>query len=317
LTRLVDDLLDISRITRDRIELRKENVDLADVINDALETCLPEIDVAGLKLTVSVSKQPVRLHADRARLAQVFANLINNAAKFTPARGDIWIDVQPEGRDVLVRVRDNGIGIACDALANVFDMFRQGDQSLERSHGGLGVGLTLVRRLVELHGGSVNAQSEGAGKGSEFTVRLPLALTSSSTATADSTRVERSAAAKRRILVVDDNVDSGETLALLLRAKGHDVFTARDGLEAVEKAAELRPEIILMDVGMPKLNGYDATERIRATARGRDMYIVALTGWGQTSDIARSMEAGCSAHLVKPVDFAALDQLLAEAPSSA
>jgi CheY-like chemotaxis protein len=197
----------------------------------------------------------------------------------------------------------------------VFDMFRQSDQTLEKSQGGLGIGLTLARRLVELHGGTVNAQSEGTGKGSEFTIRLPATAPAPRTATR-AAATDKPAGAKRRVLVVDDNKDSGDTLALLLKVKGHEVYTARDGFEAIEKAAELRPEIILMDVGMPRLNGYDATRRIRETDYGRDIYIVALTGWGQASDVARSLEAGCSAHMVKPVDFAALDQLLSDIPTS-
>ena len=194
----------------------------------------------------------------------------------------------------------------------VFDSFHQADQSLEKPYGGLGIGLTLVRRLVELHSGTVIAHSDGPGKGSEFTVRLPVASSARRETKAPKSGVQ-AALAIRRILVVDDNEDSGETLSILLRVKGHDVCTARDGLEAIDKAAEFRPEIILMDVGMPKLNGHEATRRIRATPHGRDIFIVALTGWGQPSDVARSLEAGCSAHLVKPVDFAALDRLLATA----
>ncbi len=313
LTRLVEDLLDISRITRDKISLRKEDVELAPLIHSAVETCRPAIDAAHQRLHVTLPEQSVRLFADPARLAQVFANLLNNAAKFTPAGGEIWIDGRKEGREVVVSMRDNGVGISCEALAHVFDMFCQADQSLEKSQGGLGIGLTLVRRLVELHGGTVNAQSEGIGKGSEFTVRLPAAF-AAPRAKNRSTPADKPAIAKRRILVVDDNKDSGDTLSLLLKVKGHDVHTARDGLEAIDKAAEFRPEIILMDLGMPKLNGYDATRRIRETPEGRDIYIVALTGWGQASDVARSLEAGCSAHLVKPVDFAELDRLLAAAP---
>jgi len=315
LNRLVDDLLDISRITRDKIDLRKADVEIATIIHNAVETSRPTIDAANHQLRVTLPEQPVRLFADAARLAQVFSNLLNNAAKFTPAGGEIRVDARQEGRDVIISVRDNGVGISGEALAYVFDMFRQADQTLEKSQGGLGIGLTLVRRLVELHGGTVNAQSEGTGKGSEFTIRLPAAVPAPRTATR-AAATDKLAGAKRRVLVVDDNKDSGDTLALLLKVKGHEVYTARDGFEAIEKTAELRPEIILMDVGMPKLNGYDATRRIRETDYGRDIYIVALTGWGQASDIARSLEAGCSAHMVKPVDFAALDQLLSDIPTS-
>ena len=314
LTRLVDDLLDISRITRDKLELRKQDVELGSIINSAIEASRPGIHAAGLRLQVSLPDEPVRLHADPARLAQVFSNLLNNAAKFTPSGGLIQLDARQVDREAVVSVRDNGVGISCDALAYVFDMFRQADESLERSQGGLGIGLTLVRRIVELHQGTVNAQSEGTGKGSEFTVRLPV----SSAARESKPRrpAKEAPAVRRRILVVDDNKDSGDTMCILLRHKGHEVWTARDGLEAVAKAGELEPEIILMDLGMPKLNGYDATRRIRETKSGQNMYIVALTGWGQPGDIARSLEAGCSAHLVKPVDFAALDELIAKAPTS-
>jgi CheY-like chemotaxis protein len=230
--------------------------------------------------------------------------LLNNSAKYTMPGGHIRVAARQEGQEVVVAVEDDGLGISCDVLAHVFDMFRQIDGSLERAQGGLGIGLTVVRRLVELHGGSINAQSEGLGKGSAFVVRLPVAAAAS---TAGSTKrpASNASVSKRRVLVVDDNRDSGDTLGILLRTKGHEVRMARDGLEAIEVA-----EIILMDVGMPKLNGYDATRRIRQMAWAEDIFIVALTGWGQADDVQRSLEAGCSAHLVKPVDFVELIQLL-------
>jgi CheY-like chemotaxis protein/two-component sensor histidine kinase len=313
LSRLVEDLLDVSRISRGKIELRREDTELAAVIQSAIETSRPAIDGARHHLKVTLPEQPLYLQADPVRLAQVFSNLLNNAAKFTPNGGSIQIEAQRHGRDVEVRVRDNGIGIARHDLANGFDMFRQSDKSLERAQGGLGIGLTLVRRLVEMHSGSVKAKSEGEGMGSEFTVRLPLAERTSR-AMKSPTANEHAPISKRRILVVDDNKDSGDTLALLLKLKGHEVYTARDGFEAIDMANEFRPEVILMDVGMPKLNGYDATRRIRETEHGRNALIVALTGWGQPSDVARSLESGCSAHLVKPVDHTALDHLLASPP---
>lgn len=314
LTRLVDDLLDVSRITRDKLELRKQDVELGSIVNCAIEASRPNIQAAGLRLQVSLPDEPVRLHADPARLAQVFSNLLNNAAKFTPSGGVIQLDARQVETQVVISVRDNGVGISRDALAYVFDMFRQADESLERSQGGLGIGLTLVRRIVELHEGTVDAKSEGSDKGSEFTVRLPVSGAKRESKTRRPAK--EAPAVKRRILVVDDNKDSGDTMCILLRHKGHEVWTARDGLEAVVKAGELEPEIILMDLGMPKLNGYDATRRIRETKSGQNMFIIALTGWGQPADIAKSLEAGCSAHLVKPVDFAALDALLANAPTS-
>ena len=313
MTRLVEDLLDISRVTRDKIELRKESAELASIINSALEASRPAIDAAGHHLKVLLPERPIMLNVDPARMAQVFSNLLNNAAKFTDRGGLIEIEASVQGSHVLVSVRDDGIGIPCDELAHVFEMFRQADQSLEKSRDGLGIGLTLVRRLVELHGGSVNAQSEGPGKGSEFTVTLPVAKSSRKQKPIRKSVAEESVTAKFRVLVVDDNRDSGHTMSLLLRVKGHEVRMAGDGLEAIAVAEKFRPDVILMDVGMPKLNGYEATQRLRATDFGRDIMIVALTGWGQTSDVARSMEAGCSAHLVKPVDLAELEQLLATA----
>jgi PAS domain S-box-containing protein/excisionase family DNA binding protein len=310
MTRLVDDLLDLGRIARDKIELRKQRVDLASVVQSAVETSRPWIDSANHQLTITTSANPILVEVDPTRMAQVFSNLLNNSAKYTEPGGSILLQVERRGREAIVRVRDNGIGIPCDALAHVFEMFRQVDGSRERAQGGLGIGLTLVRRLVELHGGTVNAQSEGAGKGSEFVVRLPIARATSRAA--ESPHGANAAnGSKQRILVVDDNKDSGDTLSLLLQSKGHAVRTARDGLEAVGLAAEFLPDVILMDVGMPRLNGYAATQHIRQTAAGKDVFIVALTGWGQADDLRRSQEAGCSAHLVKPVDFAALENLLA------
>jgi PAS domain S-box-containing protein len=310
LTRLVDDLLDISRITRDKIELRKETIELTSVIQNAIETSRPLIDSAGHELIVKLPTRPLFVRADAARMAQVFSNLLNNSAKYTQRGGQIEIDAQQIADEAVVTVRDNGMGISCEALAYVFDMFRQVDGSLERSQGGLGIGLTLVRRLVELHGGTINAQSEGSGKGCEFMVRIPLAAADAATTSA-SQAAGKLLPPKRRILVVDDNKDSGDTLSLLLRLKGHDVRTGRNGFEAVDLAAEFSPHVILMDVGMPKMNGYDATRRIREMAGGRDMLIIALTGWGQSEDVQRSADAGCSVHLVKPVDFTALEKLLA------
>jgi PAS domain S-box-containing protein len=314
--RLVDDLLDISRVTRDKIELRKEMVELGSIIKAAVETSRPFIDSARQHLDIAVPADPIHLHADPARLSQVFSNLLNNASKFTEPGGRIEIRLAQHGREAVISVRDNGIGIPCEELDHVFDMFRQADQSLEKSRDGLGIGLTLVRRFVELHGGAVNVQSEGPGKGSEFTVRLPIA-----DAVRPKQEIPKAAQdrpiANYRILVVDDNRDSRYTLCMLLRVKGHDVREARDGLEAIAVAEEFRPEVILMDVGMPKLNGYEATRRLREADFGKDAMIVALTGWGQTSDVAQSIEAGCSAHLVKPVDFVELDRLLSTVKKSA
>ncbi len=312
LTRLVDDLLDVSRITRDKLELRTEPIELATIIEEAIDTSRPLIDAAGHELTINLPAHEIFIDADSARMSQVFSNLLNNAAKYTERGGRIAIESKRDGAGVVVMVRDNGIGIACEELAYVFDMFRQVDRSLERSQGGLGIGLTLVRRLVELHGGTVNAQSEGLGKGSEFIVRLPIA-TEGVLVSKAANRDAGWDTKRLRILVADDNKDAGETLSLYLRIKGHQVRTVRDGAEAVELAPNFRPQVVLMDIGMPNLNGYDATRAIRRMACGKDAFIVALTGWGQESDIERSVEAGCSAHLVKPVDLAALEHLIATA----
>jgi PAS domain S-box-containing protein len=310
MARLVEDLLDVSRITRDRIELRKQRVELFSVIKSAVEISRPLIDSANHQLTITMPANPLFIDGDPIRMAQVFSNLLNNSAKYTEDGGQIQLHVEQRGRKAVIKVRDNGVGIPCDALAHVFDMFRQLDKSLERSQGGLGIGLTLVRRLVELHGGTINAQSEGVGKGSEFVVQLPLARVDSRSASPPITTAPP--LSRRRILVVDDNKDAGQTLALLLRTKGHDLRTAYDGLEAVDVAGDFQPEIILMDLGMPRLNGYEATRRIRQLPSGSSAFIVALTGWGQVEDVQRSKEAGCSAHLVKPVDFSALELLLAK-----
>lgn len=315
LTGLADGLLDISRTARDQLSLNSQSVELGSIVSAAVDSSRPAIQAAGLHLQISISEQPVRLHADPERLAQVFCHLLHNAAKFTPSGGVIAIDSRQVEREAVISIRDNGVGISQEALACVFDMFRPVDDSLAQPACGQRIGLTLVRRLVELHEGTVHAQSEGPGKGSEFTVRLPV---SDATRETKSRRPAKEAPlVKRRILVVDDNKDSGDTMCILLRHKGHEVWTARDGLEAVAKAGELEPDIILMDLGMPKLNGYDATRRIRETKSGQNTFIVALTGWSTPDDIAKSIEAGCSAHLVKPVDFAALDELLASAPTGA
>jgi PAS domain S-box-containing protein len=315
LTRLVDDLLDVSRITRNKVELRKQQVELEPIIRSAVETSRPLIDASGHQLKLRFAAQPLALLADSARLAQVFSNLINNSAKYTPRGGTIELTVEKKGDEAIVRVRDNGIGISCEDLPHVFDMFRQLDHSLEKSQGGLGIGLSLVRRLVELHGGTVNAHSEGTGKGSEFVVTLPIATTAPKV-TPQRKLENRTAVSRLRILVVDDNKDSGETLAKLLGFKGHETRTAYDGLEAIDVAEKFLPDIILMDVGMPRLNGYETTRRIRQTPWGQQPKIVALTGWGQAEDVRKSVEAGCSAHLIKPVDFAALERLLAGAKNA-
>ena len=312
MVRLVDDLLDVSRITRGKIELRKERVELAAVVASALETGRPLIEASGHELTVTIPPEPIPLDADLTRLAQVFSNLLQNAAKYTEQGGHVWLTAERHGGEVVVKIRDTGLGIPAEMLPRIFEMFIQVDRSLERSQGGLGVGLTLVKRLVEMHGGSVEARSDGAGMGSEFTVRLPVAvaLASHQPQPPKGEGEKTAGPVKRRILVVDDNKDAADSLSMMLRITGMEVRTAYDGLEAVEVAAAFNPDVVLLDIGLPKLNGYEAARRIREQPWGKDMVLVAVTGWGQEEDRRRSQEAGFNGHMVKPVDPAALQQLL-------
>ncbi len=310
MVRLVDDLMDASRISRRKMELRRAVITLADVVNSAVETSKPLIDAGSHWLTVSLPNEPVFLNADLTRLAQVFGNLLINSAKYTPAGGNIWLDTAVIGKDVIVSVRDSGAGIPADQMPRVFEMFSQVDRNLARGTGGLGIGLALVKGLVEMHGGTIRVASEGEGKGSTFTVVLP---------TADpyvdpgaQRRQSQIEIAPMRVLVVDDNRDAAGSLAMLLRAVGHDVYEAYDGEEAIVRADVLRPDLILMDIGMPKLSGYAATQRIREYDWGKDMLIIALTGWAQNADRQRSRVAGCDAHIVKPVDLEGLNACLAE-----
>jgi PAS domain S-box-containing protein len=312
MVRLIDDLLDISRINRNNMELRRSRVLLADVVSAAVETSRPMIEVAGHQLTVSLPSEPVYLDADLTRLAQVFGNLLINSAKYTQRGGHIWLTAEQRGKDVFVSVRDNGIGIPAESLRTIFDMFSQVDRDIERAAGGLGIGLALVKGLVEMHGGTVTAESAGMGRGSTLTVRLPV-LEVHPAGAAENVPPQGGPAANgpgRRILVVDDNKDSARSMAKLLQLHGNEVRTAHDGLEAVEAAKEFRPEVILMDVGMPRLNGYEATHRIREQRWGQSITIIALTGWGQEGDRVQSREAGCDGHLVKPVDIRDLEKLM-------
>jgi CheY-like chemotaxis protein/two-component sensor histidine kinase len=311
LTRLIDDLLDVSRISRDKLELRKERVDLADIIQAAVEGSQPFINQHSHTLRVALPPEAVYLEADSVRLAQVFTNLLDNAAKYTQPQGHIALHVALEAKTAVVQVADNGMGIAPDHLPHLFDMFYQADRSYEQTQGGLGIGLTLVRRLIQMHGGTVQAHSAGKNLGSEFTVRLPVALEQvEPEKKADPG--DKIAAHSRRILVVDDYGESAETLADLLRLDGNEVEIAHDGYEALEAAAQFRPAVILLDVAMPKLNGYDAARRIREHPWGKKMVLIAVTGWGQARDRQRSREAGFDAHVTKPVDYPELMNLLSE-----
>jgi CheY-like chemotaxis protein len=316
LVRLIDDLLDVSRISRNKLDLRRAPHRLGDVVANAVETVRPVIESAGHVLTVSLPETPVWVEADLTRLAQVFANLLTNSARYTHAGGHIWLGAEVRDGQVAVSVRDDGIGIPAAALPRLFDMFSQVDRSLERTTGGLGIGLALVKGLVEMHGGAVEAASPGPGHGSTFTVRLPVLSVRREAATAPAEGAAVDAGPRRRVLVVDDNHDSAASMSMMLGLRGDEVRTAHDGLEAVEVARTFRPDVILMDVGMPRLNGYEATRRIRREPWGRDVTIIALTGWGQEADRERSREAGCDAHLVKPVEARDLERLLREATPS-
>ena len=310
LVHLVDDLLDVSRVSRGKFELRRARVPLSDVLAAALETSRPAIEAERHHVEVTQPPEPVWLDADLTRLAQVFANLLNNSAKYMEPGGTITVDARADAHEVAVSVRDRGVGIAPEILPHVFEMFVQADRSLDRSQGGLGIGLTLVRRLVELHNGSVMASSEGPGKGSEFVVRLPRAeppeIPSARDAAGSAARVP-----SWRILVVDDNKDAVDSLTMLLTLIGQTVTAARDGVEAIEAFAQFKPDVVVLDIGLPGLNGYEVARRIREADRGRHVVLVALTGWGQEEDRRRTIEAGFDHHLVKPVDFEALKALLA------
>jgi PAS domain S-box-containing protein len=311
MTRLLDDLLDVSRISYNKIELRRERIEFMTPVQSALETSRPLIEERGHRFVVSMPEDVLWLYADPVRLAQVFSNLVSNAAKYTPAGGLIEFGAVREGDELLVSVKDNGVGISPAMRSQIFGMFSRGSGSIERAEGGLGIGLSLARALVELHGGRIDVRSEGEGRGSEFMVRLPLASGMDRGEPADADSMEPSAAATaRRVLVVDDLKDSADSLAVLLRVTGNKAWTAHDGRSALEAAERLRPDVALLDIGMPDLDGYEVCRRMRQTPWGRDMMLIALTGWGQEGDRRRSLEAGFDHHLVKPVEIPALMRLL-------
>jgi two-component system CheB/CheR fusion protein len=306
LVRLIDDLLDVSRITRGKVELRRTRVLLGAVIDLAVETTRPMLD--GRRLEVDIGAAPVYVDADPTRLAQVFSNLLDNACKFTEPDGVIRVTASVEGGDVVVAVTDDGAGIPPDKLEGVFEMFAQLDTPSHRASGGLGIGLSLVRLLVRLHGGEVRAESEGAGHGAQFVVRLPIAL---EPAEAQPVTRPPQVIGGRRVLVVDDNRDAAESISMLLALEGCQTEIAYDGAEGIEKARAFKPEVVFLDIGMPRMNGYDACRVLRREPGGKAMTIVALTGWGQEADRHKTRMAGFDDHLVKPVEHAALAKLLA------
>jgi signal transduction histidine kinase len=309
MTRLIDDLLDVSRITRGKIELREQPLLLSSVIERAIESARPLVDERGHRIHLDLPTEPVMFLADPARLAQVFANLLNNAAKYTDVGGRIWVRARVDGNQLVVSVKDDGPGLTKDLRNHAFDLFMQGPQTRARARGGLGIGLTLVRRLVELHGGSVEALSEGAGRGTEFVVRLPRRLPAVAQG-ATPTAAIATDGPRRRILVVDDNVDAAEALGELLRDYGHEVATAHDGARALDNARLHRPEIILLDIGMPDMDGYEVAKRIRGELGLADALLVALSGYGEDRHRRLAREAGFDQHITKPVDASKLEELL-------
>ena len=311
MARLLDDLLDVSRISRGRIELRKEVLNLAAVVHRSAEAVRPLFEERRHELTVSLPPSALRVEGDPTRLEQVLTNLLNNAAKYTDPGGRVWVDARQVGGEAVLRVRDTGIGIAPAMLPKIFDLFVQAERGLDRSQGGVGIGLTLVKKLVNLHGGQIEAHSAGPGQGSEFVVRLPVAADQGEAGAREGGGGETAPLPRRRVLVVDDNADAADSLALLLGLAGQDVRTAYDGPAALLQADTFQPDIVLLDIGMPGMDGYEVARRLRNERGLRGALLVALTGWGPGQDQRQSAEAGFDRHLVKPVDLEALKELLA------
>jgi PAS domain S-box-containing protein len=315
LARLIDDLLDVSRITRGKIQLRKEPLDVASVVHRAIESARPLIEARDQNLQVDIAPGTFSALADPVRLEQIVSNLLTNAAKYSDRGGQIWLSADQEEQSIVIKVRDEGIGIPAEQLSHVFELFAQGERSLARSEGGLGIGLTLARTLAEMHGGSVTAASDGPGKGSEFIVRLP-ALLSFAEATPPKTGVDRSASGRSRILVIDDNAELAQGMSRLLTMLNHEVWMAYDGPSGLETARGQRPDVILLDIGLPGMDGYQVAEQLRREDFGKDLRLIAVTGYGHESDRQRARSAGFDQFVTKPVDYSTLLALVA-APGSA
>lgn len=317
LIHLVDDLLEVSRITRGKIELRREMVELAAVVRGAVETSRPLINAAGHQLAISLPPEPLTLHADSVRLTQVLANLLNNAAKYTDPGGQIWLTARRVGSEVMLSVRDTGVGLPAETLPHIFDLFAQVDRTLSRSQGGLGIGLTLARRLVQLHGGRIEARSEGLGRGSEFTVHLPLAVAEQPGLTGPPPKATpKMNLPSHKILVVDDAEAAAYVLGKLLERLGQQVRTVNDAGAALSEALADRPDLVISDIAMPDIDGHELARRMRQRPELKGVVLVALTGYGQDSDRQRAIEAGFDHHLVKPISLQALQDLLASLPAS-
>jgi CheY-like chemotaxis protein len=310
MNRLVEDLLDVNRIARNRLELKNAPVDLALLLEQSVEASRPALEAAGHILTITPSPDPIILEADPVRLTQIFVNLLANACKYTNPGGRIDVAVEQQGSDVVVRVADNGIGIPPALLAQVFERFVQVDRTGARARGGLGIGLALAKQLVELHGGSITAHSEGLGRGSEFIVRLPILTNQLVVHESTPVPAQPFQVSARRILLVDDSRDAVESLALLLSLTGYETRTAYDGLTAIQQAESYRPDVILLDIGLPLMSGYEVCRTIRAAPWGKDTVVIALTGWRNQDDHHRTADAGFSGHLVKPIDYLELTELL-------
>ena len=310
MVRLVDDLMEMSRISRGKIQLRKELVEVAAVVRSAVETSRPLIESAGHRLTLSLPPEPLTLHGDPVRLAQVFANLLNNAAKYTDPGGQIWLTVRAHGEWIHLSVRDTGIGIPTDMLSDVFTLFRQVDRHAGHAQGGLGIGLTLVKSLVEMHAGTVEARSAGLGQGAEFVVRLPIAQAEWLASSPKAPAAPAATLMPKRVLVVDDNRDAAESLGMLLKTFGATVHIAYSGAEALESLEAHHPSVVLLDIGMPDMDGYEVARRIRKRPGFKDVTLIALTGWGQERDRQQSRSAGIDYHLTKPANVSVLETLL-------